>query len=951
MLVFSCLVDTHITCSVRKGFYPRISLVFQRTITNAPNKGQRWALRRRLAENQYRPHSIASTEKGGSISHLYYGPKLLGSLGIGSKRERLWKTIRAPYYLAFKDGTHTEHAARSGFPRISTKMKVWLQIISTPTADTPGTAVLLHFDQRRYLIGNAAEGTQRAAVQRKLGLIKMGDVFMTGPMGWNTAGGLLGMVLTLADGVASSTAAIAAEAKRKQKRRNATEEADVKIERQTLNLHGGKNLAHLLATARRFIFRKGMPLQINEFRSRDTPRKDWAPAWQDDLIKVWDMVIDPEEPGLSPRKRSHDEFSEAVPASAPIEEDRDDQIVKSVVGDMFDSNWRLDAFVERKLSEVVLPATIFIRKEGKMEQYHGPMPEEGVDVPDVDVLIRNPWPGALVETLPPTKPSRSSVCYIIKGHPRRGKFDSKKARGLGVKPGPDNRRLVAGESVTTEEGTVVTPEMVLGATQEGSGFAVIELPTASYIAPLITREEWSSEEVMSGISLVIWNLGPGVASDERLRNFMQKHNKLKHVVSSKDCCPNYLSLESPAAAAIRLHHVDPARFPIPRFSNVVENPLGGELPFEKARAGLTFDLEPRFLRREEHIVPVLDTAQVVHEARNNTAVVDLAKAAQAETTSPEYQAKLDEEQKGIPSLDAEVVALGTGSALPSKYRNVSATLLRVPGFGSYLLDCGENTLGQLKRVFGGELPEVLRDLKAIWISHLHADHHLGTTSVIKEWHAETMKDEQTKDNKLYVISHGGMISWVEEYSSVEDFGIERVGTITIAHQGQRTFEYRSKLSPEQQQQTGLESIQACQVNHCHGATAVVLNFANGFKVAYSGDCRPSNDFIDIGQNATLLIHEATFDDELRGDAYAKKHCTTGEALEVGRKMNAKRIMLTHFSQRYQKIPVFEKDQVAIVAFDYMRVKLGDFAKVCAFRPALMKLYEENVKMLVGEGRN
>jgi hypothetical protein len=32
--------------------------------------------------------------------------------------------------------------------------------------------------------------------------------------------------------------------------------------------------------------------------------------------------------------------------------------------------------------------------------------------------------------------------------------------------------------------------------------------------------------------------------------------------------------------------------------------------------------------------------------------------------------------------------------------------LKVPGYGYYLLDCGENTLGQLKRVFE---PEELRE--------------------------------------------------------------------------------------------------------------------------------------------------------------------------------------------------------------------------------------------------
>ena len=36
---------------------------------------------------------------------------------------------------------------------------------------------------------------------------------------------------------------------------------------------------------------------------------------------------------------------------------------------------------------------------------------------------------------------------------------------------------------------------------------------------------------------------------------------------------------------------------------------------------------------------------------------------------------------------------------------------------------------------------------------------------------------------------------------------------------------------------------------------------------------------------------------------AKKHCTTGEAVGVALGMRAKNLILTHFSQRYQKIPV------------------------------------------------
>lgn len=199
--------------------------------------------------------------------------------------------------------------------------------------------------------------------------------------------------------------------------------------------------------------------------------------------------------------------------------------------------------------------------------------------------------------------------------------------------------------------------------------------------------------------------------------------------------------------------------------------------------------------------------------------------------------------------------------------------------------------------------------------------------------------------------------------------------------------------------------------------AVSLTFPTGFKFSYSGDCRPSAAFADIGKDSTVLLHEATFDDELQGDALAKKHSTTSEALGVGMAMGARRVILTHFSQRYAKIPVMgnvegveavleegtgeegaeglgisdedmvggdgdtratslngapepyesrpqprsrspsralsrhvspvrnsvssrAKDMKVAVAFDYMRVRVGDIAQMEKFTPALLKLYEQ-----------
>jgi len=75
--------------------------------------------------------------------------------------------------------------------------------------------------------------------------------------------------------------------------------------------------------------------------------------------------------------------------------------------------------------------------------------------------------------------------------------------------------------------------------------------------------------------------------------------------------------------------------------------------------------------------------------------------------------------------ELEVVFLGTGASIPSKYRNVTGLYLHRFGAGGLLLDCGEGTYGQLVRRYGAGADGVLAGLRLIWISHIHADHHAG----------------------------------------------------------------------------------------------------------------------------------------------------------------------------------------------------------------------------------
>jgi ribonuclease BN (tRNA processing enzyme) len=120
-----------------------------------------------------------------------------------------------------------------------------------------------------------------------------------------------------------------------------------------------------------------------------------------------------------------------------------------------------------------------------------------------------------------------------------------------------------------------------------------------------------------------------------------------------------------------------------------------------------------------------------------------------------------------------VTFLGTGGALPSKHRNVSGILLSykydsslllflkhifaidqfgfepidklTPGRTSsgdgalasmrhILFDCGEGTMFQLVRLVGpAEASAIIAALDFVWLSHAHADHHLGFLEVAREF--------------------------------------------------------------------------------------------------------------------------------------------------------------------------------------------------------------------------
>lgn len=297
---------------------------------------------------------------------------------------------------------------------------------------------------------------------------------------------------------------------------------------------------------------------------------------------------------------------------------------------------------------------------------------------------------------------------------------------------------------------------------------------------------------------------------------------------------------------------------------------------------------------------------------------------------------------------AEVFFLGTGCAAPTKNRGCSGIYLRIPqgglvregtGVGEplrLLMDAGEGTLGHLERQFGrdGALREV-RALDCVWISHKHADHHSGLFRLVVEHHRAAASSQgaaparaEARRAPLLVIAPSQVLGFLDACKRASgeavEFRAKNCKTLVRGARWNGGDVQRGQPGDGQRGRLGAAALVAgmncVPVVHCSEAYGLVLQpLRDGAKLVYSGDTRPCERLVRAGAGAAILIHEATFDDSERERAVAKHHSTTSEALEVGRRMRAQEVVLTHFSQRYPRVPVLHPGQSRrySVAFDGM----------------------------------
>jgi ribonuclease Z len=97
---------------------------------------------------------------------------------------------------------------------------------------------------------------------------------------------------------------------------------------------------------------------------------------------------------------------------------------------------------------------------------------------------------------------------------------------------------------------------------------------------------------------------------------------------------------------------------------------------------------------------------------------------------------------------------------------------------------------------------------------------------------------------------------------------------------------------------------------------------------YTGDTRPCAATVNIGREADLLIHDATFATDESERAQVTGHSTAREAADVARRARAERLVLTHISARYSDdVRVLEREArrvfaKSLVAYDGLELEIA-----------------------------
>lgn len=272
----------------------------------------------------------------------------------------------------------------------------------------------------------------------------------------------------------------------------------------------------------------------------------------------------------------------------------------------------------------------------------------------------------------------------------------------------------------------------------------------------------------------------------------------------------------------------------------------------------------------------------------------------------------------------QLTFLGTGAGMPGPERNVTAMALKCTESGAlWLFDCGEGTQHQFMR--SGLKPG---KLEKIFITHLHGDHLFGLPGLLSS------RSMSGVTSPIQLYGPKGIKTFIETTLSLSasfltfpleiteitggelfDDGSMRVTAGVMNHviecYGYRIEEHDQPgaLDAHKLQAEGVrpgpwmqQLKQGKQITLDDGRVIDGRQYLGptirGRSVAICGDTAPADSIVALAASVDVLVHEATLEASMAEKANSRGHATTVQAASTARQAAAKKLIITHFSSRY-----------------------------------------------------
>ncbi len=275
-----------------------------------------------------------------------------------------------------------------------------------------------------------------------------------------------------------------------------------------------------------------------------------------------------------------------------------------------------------------------------------------------------------------------------------------------------------------------------------------------------------------------------------------------------------------------------------------------------------------------------------------------------------------------------VTILGNNSAIPAYDRHPTAQIVTL-NEQLFLVDCGEGTQMQLSKY------KIRRSrINHIFISHLHGDHYFGLPGLITgmgllyrehDLHLyaplplKEILDSQLKaaDTRLpftlhfHALEKEGIIADEEKFS---------VACFPVYHRIECWgFIIREKKKPRKidKDKVVLYDIPPVFYDHLKNGEDYTTQSGEVIKnewvtlpgipsrsYAYCADTIYAEKLACKVQNVNILYHETTYLKDLTERAASRFHSTTVQAAKIAQLANAKKLLIGHFSSKYEKLDEF-----------------------------------------------